>query len=375
MSDYFPQEVLADILLRLPTKTIGLCSCVCKSWHSAITNPTFVHNHFTQTQNDNDRRRLFLLRHFPETHNRERYSLHSDNYAFDKVQDLDFPLQSFNRHFRIVGSCNGVLCLSDDTTVITANFVLWNPSIRKYISLPRPLVSCSSHGLFTFALGFGFDSLSCDYKVVMLAYLKTKYGFYSSRRPTVNVYSLNTNSWRDVSATALSYRVVEFLWTQVFMNGAVHWIASTHDIGLKLERFNKSPFGNLILRFDLAHEVFDKMSLPESLVSSTQYELSITVLGERLSVVQFHRRSYHACSIWMMEEYGVAESWTKWLEIGLMYEIPDRRRVVTGVEVQNHDAGQPLSNVYGDKIQKQWGNTFAFLETWLMDGLVQPRIA
>ncbi|KAF2293543.1 hypothetical protein GH714_002583 [Hevea brasiliensis] len=63
------------------------------------------------------------------------------------------------RHFvGIVGSCNGVLCLPDAALGCTGRAALWNPTVRKIVTIPCPNVVFSSHGPFMHSLGFGFDS-------------------------------------------------------------------------------------------------------------------------------------------------------------------------------------------------------------------------
>ena len=42
MWDFLPPEILPNILLRLPTKSIVKFTCVCKTWRSLIRNPDFI---------------------------------------------------------------------------------------------------------------------------------------------------------------------------------------------------------------------------------------------------------------------------------------------------------------------------------------------
>ncbi|KAF5725618.1 F-box protein CPR30-like [Tripterygium wilfordii] len=311
MFDYLPQEVIAHILLRLPVKTLGLCLCVCKLWHAIISGTIFINNHIAHTNKKENSGHRLLLRQFIDVQHRELYSLHFDTHPFQKYKDLSFPIQTIDRRFRIVGSCNGILCLSSNGH--PPDFVLWNPTIQKFVSLPRPLVYLSYCNIKMFTLGFGFDSLSNDYKVVMLFFLKAKRGHDCAYPPPqVNLYSLSTRSWREISAMACPYKMDRYCWTQVFLNGAIHWVASTKINGVK-----DGPCSNLILRFNVSDEVFDHMCLPGSLVDNKAFKLSVLVLGGQLSVVQWNTfENCGTCSIWSMKEYGAKESWTKQFEIG-----------------------------------------------------------
>ncbi|KAF8409669.1 hypothetical protein HHK36_005748 [Tetracentron sinense] len=48
------QEIVVDILSRLPTKHLGRFRCVCKSWRTSLTDPHFIKMHLNRaTQNNN----------------------------------------------------------------------------------------------------------------------------------------------------------------------------------------------------------------------------------------------------------------------------------------------------------------------------------
>lgn len=64
----------------------------------------------------------------------------------------------------MVGTCNGLVCLADDLMCYAFNLVIWNPSVRKYVSLPNPL---GGYNIGSF--GLGYDSVTNDYKVLRLA--------------------------------------------------------------------------------------------------------------------------------------------------------------------------------------------------------------
>ncbi|XP_028117763.1 F-box protein At5g49610-like [Camellia sinensis] len=187
--------------------------------------------------------------------------------------------------------------------LVKGNLFLWNPSIRKIVKLPPSLTPVTSNvpklpSIVGTAVGFGFDQRSNDYKVVKIGYL-VDYKSGLDVPWTVEIYFLNTHSWRRYNCVAdFCSETFCFGTFSAFANGAVHWIAFVS--------------GLWILRFDMGGEVFREMTLRNHLVklrdSTTMY---VMVLGESLAVVQ---RDYYSSSqtfqIWVMEEYGVKESWT-----------------------------------------------------------------
>ena len=50
---FIPQEIINNILIRLPVKSLLRFQCVCKHWKTLIKNPSFIshHLHFSILQN------------------------------------------------------------------------------------------------------------------------------------------------------------------------------------------------------------------------------------------------------------------------------------------------------------------------------------
>ncbi|KAA8524834.1 hypothetical protein F0562_011257 [Nyssa sinensis] len=225
--------------------------------------------------------------------------LTSCSFAGDTIRDFFFCL-TVNEYFRIVGSCNGLICLSDDYDSHTDTIVIWNPSIRKSVTLPKPGFKFVPHGACL--LGFGFDPLSNDYKVVRIVYQPENYNFKVP--PNVELYTLSSGIWRSISAAAPPYVVFNFFPLSTFINGAVHWVASS--------------LCSFIVAFDMGTEAFRELPLPDSVANTDVLKLSITVLGTSLTVIQYEKIwQSDYCWVWVMKQYGVVESWTKLLTIDM----------------------------------------------------------
>ena len=99
-------------------------------------------------------------------------------------------------------------------------------------------------------------------------------------------------------------------WTfSVFLNGAVHWAAHTlRDQGV---------FRNLIVSFDMEDEAFREVAMPKSLQGVKSLNVTLAVVDGLLALVPLNifgdEDDFH--SVWVMKEYGVAESWTKLFDI------------------------------------------------------------
>ncbi|XP_004305455.1 PREDICTED: F-box/kelch-repeat protein At3g23880-like [Fragaria vesca subsp. vesca] len=299
-SDYLPEEMMIEILLRLPIKSLLQFTSVCKSWNSLIKGNTFIKNHLKLTTKRITRDGpLLLLRHCPSEPNVEQYSLHLDNHTFQEYSKPQLPAKSFNECFRIVGSCNGLILLSDDYLTETNTFILWNPSIRKFITLPKPHIP---HSQYYTVYGFGFDAQRDDYKILQLVYEG-----HNRAGPEVELYSLSSGSWKSITAASPKYEIAPTMWSQVFVNGFIHFIGYSKK---------GEAFRNVVVGFDVCQEAFHEIKLPKDLASEVP-NMFITVIGKCLAV-QHYDSVRECCNLWVMREYGVVESWTKQLSIDFL---------------------------------------------------------
>lgn len=155
---------------------------------------------------------------------KEHFSVHWDNETFDEYAKFDFPYSSFNGYLRMVDSCNGLVLFSDDRVCGSKTMYLWNPSIRKFVTLPRPIVTYLSHGAYMYTIGFGFHAN--DYKVVRVVHLlPEEQGGGIKVPPEVEIYEHSTGSWRRISVGEF-HGVVYECGPQAFLNGV--------SIGLEL---------------------------------------------------------------------------------------------------------------------------------------------
>lgn len=208
----------------------------------------------------------------------------------------------------MVGSCNGLVCLTDDSFGNTNTVILWNPSIQKSLTLPLPKFTCDSDGSFMCVHGFGFDLHSNDYKVVRVSYSGGENGFWVP--PGVEIYSVREKSWRDFEGFVPEFGITKYFWSQAYVNGNVHWVG--------YKRVDPVTRGCFVVSFDLGGEEFGEMELPGSLVHEFPSNMVASVMGESLSVLVHDRRAFtKQCTVWVLKEYGVVESWSKQYEIDL----------------------------------------------------------
>lgn len=184
---YVPEDIFIVIFHRLPIRSLGVCRCVCKTWHHIIATPYFVKTHLAH-QNKcilyRTERLCTLLDGsqsiFDATLN------HSKFYCPRLILD-NYEGTYFTKRSRTHGICNGLLCLSAYKYDIGDHIYLWNPTCRKIKKLPE-LDKCIKDEIgFTWKACLSFGYYDEDCKVIVIAPVGKVY--------IVCVYSLSTNSW------------------------------------------------------------------------------------------------------------------------------------------------------------------------------------
>jgi F-box interacting protein len=154
---------------------------------------------------------------------------------------------------RSVGSCNGILCISDATD--KGLIILLNPAIRKFKELPLYKTPRSAlYGEFKTTVGFGYDCFTDNYKVVVLMQYKMRVGSRDYVYKTeVKVHILGTDFWKNIQE--FPFGVAWIRQSGKFVSGTINWLTS-----IDFER-KSSCF---IVSFDLGKESFRKVLPPDN---------------------------------------------------------------------------------------------------------------
>ncbi|KAM5583416.1 F-box protein CPR1 [Rosa sericea] len=348
----FPEEIIQGIFVKLPIKSLVQCTAVCKSWKSLIMSSTFIDAHLRRIVQPNSQTNvygLFLLTAC--TSQKLLFSLHLDNPAFDEYTKLTSPLTTLFKKklrkysekesdFNVAGTCNGLVCLASKYTTI-----IWNPCIRKYMVLPRPITLGFESDWAR--CDFGYDSHTNDYKV-----LRSVNNFYG-KRTACEVWSLARGSWKIISAGVVPayFRPLDYSDRghdvslsnkHAFVNGALHWIPSPKGYPDEV---------SYIVSFDLFSERFSKIMIP------TASEIAhVSILRYRESLALLVQSSEKLLHLWVMKEYSVVESWTKlstlplqeriWCPLGFRKSGEVLLKMyVSGVQLVDPNTGQVTSEL------------------------------
>ena len=287
---HLPHELIVQILLRLPVKSLIRFKCVCKSWFSLIShNPHFANSHFEITAATHTRRILF-------TSTSELQTLSIDleaslNVGCASLNHLTFMPLSY-LYIRINVSCRGFIFLHRSSEIC-----LWNPSTGVHKQIPlSPIDSNLDAKYFCYLYGFGHDPSTDDYLVVLMSY-DTALANISSH---LEFFSLRANAWKEIEGTHFPYmNASDDPRVGSLFNGAIHWLAFRHDL----------PMNNVIVAFDLMERKLLELSLPDDFYYEPTF-CDLWVFREFLSICVM---GDDTVEIWVMKEYKVRSSWTKTL--------------------------------------------------------------
>lgn len=211
-------DLLVEILLHLPIKSLVRFKSVSKHWLSIISNPQFA---LRRNPDPNPALGLFLADKFFAVNYKFHYiPLDAQNPATPPFDRIRFTMDALGAD--IVQSCNGLLlCVSYRTSRRIPTYYIYNPTTKGLTTLPN-LSRRSGTGKDVIGIALAFDpAKSPDYKVVCLRKSEKEASKYQ-----IEIYSSEGGPWRASGGpftTAIEHSDFGFEYV-VYWNGAVLWV-------------------------------------------------------------------------------------------------------------------------------------------------------
>ncbi|XP_060668405.1 F-box/kelch-repeat protein At3g06240-like isoform X1 [Ziziphus jujuba] len=305
-----PKELVISILLRLPAEDLRRCKGVCKSLYSIITSRPFIE------VRRKIRNSYILVKYEDLISSKHVISLLCDEtleVVYTQTILSDTPLMdsmsSKDRVVKVVGCCNGVVCLRRIDM-----YVLWNPATRDAKIIPDGLYKSNpDKKMFQHReMGFGFDPKNNDYKLVSIQRL-----FGDNRRPVrpcqqeVEVYSLKAGCWKLLPGIIPTCDIMSAYSVEGCNGGEmISWLVWNEE------------YGEHVMSFDISNEVFITTPLPPFIIeSSSDGNCRNSLMFHNASLALDHyvkdrKNQTETHNIWVLGEYGVKESWTNLFIVG-----------------------------------------------------------
>ncbi|KAK9052294.1 hypothetical protein SSX86_028923 [Deinandra increscens subsp. villosa] len=255
MAGFLPDDILCNILARLPAKPLLRFRCVSKHWNHMLREPSFMKL----------RSRKTILLPLETLHLVD----HNDDTP-DSIVTRRYPLENLlPKHVRagVVGTFNGVILLRYLNT-----FILYNPFTCLSMKLPSP-PTCERGGY-----GFGYGANPDDLKIVR----------FRQHYKTCDVFSFNKGLWSSWDTSKYNIFIKFQHDVGTFINGCLYWIAYDRDV---------------LIVLDVKDMVLSEMDLPFK--NDHSWDLLGMVNG-RLCALKFV--GYSGYDMWVMKEQ---KQWSK----------------------------------------------------------------
>ncbi|QCE12075.1 hypothetical protein DEO72_LG10g3316 [Vigna unguiculata] len=327
------EDALLEILSRLPVKSLKRFMCVSKYFQSIILDARFLRMHL-----ENSRKRThFLLSYLSEGKTSGFLiplpisSLLEDSTPLFNA-DIINGSKPQREMYKVIGSCNGLVCLTKWNRMLPDILYLWNPATKALIQNPYPphseQLSLKLHEKENVVMvGFGYDNSRHSYKVV--AIFGHMMDFEGDNHPFRSVIcNLNDKiGWKDIQDFPVDPTAMKG--NGIYLNNTLNWLGSPY-CNIYDEDGSYILFDEVVIvSLDLETEIYKQILLPSKLngvsVGDFCFRVGklhcneaplIGVLSGCLSLF-LHNRKKKRLSIWQMKEFGNQQSWTLLLNVSL----------------------------------------------------------
>uniref|UniRef100_A0ACD5ZCM6 Uncharacterized protein n=1 Tax=Avena sativa TaxID=4498 RepID=A0ACD5ZCM6_AVESA len=303
-----PDEIVTEVLLRLPVKSILRFRAVCRSWAAALSSEEFCSLHTAKVEAAEPASpRLIFISPAPGFDSTGVFSCSPSR----DDDGLLFTLDDVRGDFADMtpAPCRGLTLVYD---AVAPAYYVFNAATRAVTRLPRYQDSVRA------TAGLGFDARTKEYKVVRLFQGE----YYENQKIKCEVYTLggeHGDRWRP-AAGGVPFRFCKFAnaaistarsskLQPVFADGFLHWLIDPVHL-VKVPRA-------AILSFSVADETFRWVRSPPFHLSGVH----LAEIDDRLCIVRDLRPSGSMLEIWRMREYSSTGDWSLEHSIDLLQHV------------------------------------------------------
>ncbi|QCE15988.1 F-box protein CPR1-like [Vigna unguiculata] len=291
------EDLVKEILLKLPTKSVLSFKGLSKSWFSLISDPEFARRHFDAAVAPTYK--LLNIVKDCAVYCADKESALCDDDSWHAVSNIS-GFHWYVNCISVAGSCRGFVLLQ----YLLHDFVLWNPltGVQKEIHQKRG--TWTRHHLS----GMGYDPVDDDIVLVTIILR-----IHDGNHMLLRYFSLRNNCWTsvkyDVSYVA-PYFGAELRHGQLW-NETLYWIVKSAD-----------DLRNVMIAFDVREKRLLEITLPHHLANlpngSDIYHLK--VMGEYLYLCLVVRNHpYQLIEIWSVKECKQETVWTKTFDFSFYF--------------------------------------------------------
>ncbi|KAI3932272.1 hypothetical protein MKW98_024992 [Papaver atlanticum] len=301
------EDIVCDILSRLPVKSLLRFKCVSKRWCSLIQDPYFVDLHFARSK---ARQHLLVAEPLPQKLNRRnvpgnmtkgRHPMHlltAETFLQERGTVNSTTLNSVIHTMKntntfsfetYVGPVNGLICFTNKHSVCMYNISTRDVTPWVKSTLQKEVKEMYGKDISIRSHGFGFDPATKEYKVVCMwtGYIWETDNFWE-------VLTVGHNTWRKINDIPPYTR--GFTDSGVYVNGSIYWCTWKHN-----------GDADFIVAFDVGCEMLRTIQIPNFILHQP---LELHVLRERFfqvlevdgRIAILHKMSAYTVKVWIYED-------------------------------------------------------------------------
>ncbi|XP_076944666.1 putative F-box protein At1g32420 [Bidens hawaiensis] len=282
----FPSDIIEEIVLRLPIKSILRFRSVSKPWLSRISDQSFSKLHFTRATAAH-RTALFIAACSVSGRKLHLFSAAHDGGPVTHLMSLDFYPGVITEVQHLNGLICFALCKLPDYFHSHNVFVV-NPSTRNIYKLPASDSYALDKGHASVYL-FGFDESRNEHKILLIRKL------FEIDALEFMIFSLSNYSWRRIDAEPPTGFSLDgfcfgfYLSYNVCLNSVVHRML-THSFD--------------ILAFDLRTEKFSIINTPEAVITDNDVNSYLIKVNGCVGVVcHAGVEENNDMNLWILKDY------------------------------------------------------------------------
>ncbi|EFH47754.1 hypothetical protein ARALYDRAFT_325700 [Arabidopsis lyrata subsp. lyrata] len=270
-SDYLPEDLIAQILVNLPSKSVVKLIVVSKLWSSIIRSKSFIDLYLERSLT-----RPCLLFSFHRINRRFFHSISQEAISEEATPD-----------YNVCTPVRGLICCQDLDDVVVSN-----PSTGQFLVLPKLNTKRKQISRF-----FGYDPIEDEYKVLCMTVLQVSYDYGPVVSEEHQVFTLGGTekkkeaTWRMITCKAPHCPATE----GICIDGVVYYGAWP----------NSKNRGSLIVGFDVRLEEFTLVKLPDGVEIYYSLDSELVNYQRKLAVANLSYRGKF--ELWVLDK----QEWSK----------------------------------------------------------------
>ncbi|TKY60113.1 F-box/kelch-repeat protein [Spatholobus suberectus] len=281
---------------------------------------SFISNHFFQSTRSGP---LLILDRFHWKDKIYGNHLFLLDIKRKKLKQLHVPkVTDSDLGFKMVGSCNGLLCVIHYSLDPNSTMFLWNPATRQTKRILEPQNALLPYKVPPHCLiGFYFNNIDSDYQVVRLhSFVDTNNACFDDSLTKicavrVEKYSLRRGLWREIKYRNNQCVTVNgcLFWTEnsVTLEETLFWVAM--EVSDKVSN-------EMIISFNTCNNVLSKIELPPLVKDCAEVHKKLAVYKDSVAVIICSETESTAqrLDLWVFyDKYEGVECWCKLQTVGM----------------------------------------------------------